>query len=211
MANILSHMHAEHPGSLCWFGKLPCVGDFCSHNLSIGLSDTLDHALSGTMQLAEQHHAQDWERMYFNAPVHGFSWNQTTARDKSPYPCILLGVVMPSVDRAGRAFPFVLAEQFELTSLTQAPCFTRTWMTQALQIVSSALDEEWPLTQLQACRIQTNQGTEQHHDKPNWPGRGMCHWYRLDQPRHFDFSPVLTTDGFASPRALLSLWNLEST
>ncbi len=197
-------------GSLGWFGKLPCVGDFCSHGISTALEHTLDCTLSTVMQLATNNYPEHWQQAYFNAPVHGFVWNRTATHREPADRCVTLGVLMPSVDRASRAFPFVLMEQFERQHLAQHLSFVQTWMDKALQIASSALDEEWPLERLRACRIQTDQEFDPG-DTMSWPEAGMCNWYRLDQLTQPHWHAVLACHGFSQPQALLPLWGLEST
>lgn len=208
----------DNQESLGWFGKLPCVGDFCSHGISTTLESTLDCTLSTAMQLAVEKHAEHWEQAYFNAPVHGFVWNHESNHSESTGPFFTLGVLMPSVDRAGRAFPFVLIKQFERHHVAHSLRFVQTWMNKAFHIASSALDDEWPLERLRTCRIQADHGFSTHNetekldldDLMSWPEVGMCNWYLLGQLNPPPLQPVLTSQGFSQPQALLSLWKLHS-
>jgi type VI secretion system protein ImpM len=209
MAPVSTPAQKQHQSSLGWFGKLPCVGDFCCHGISNSTANALDNTLSTAMQLAVENHPQHWQQAYFNAPAHGFVWNQAITQGDSVSQSFTLGVLMPSVDRAGRAFPFVLVESFEITSALHTPCCVKTWMNQALQIASSALDKEWPLERLRECSIQAEQRFDTSHDAPDWPESGMSHWYRLEHSAQH-FSRPLVCQGLASPSTLLALWNIES-
>lgn len=175
---------------LSWFGKLPCVGDFCSHNMSAYLLNSLDSWLSSIFQQGEEKHGTAWMTAYFQTPVHGFLMNEKTLPALEGRSAV--GLIMPSVDKAGRAFPFVLIEQFanpapEVSIDDALPQWILQWFLQAHALCANALSEDWTLEKLSSeLNIERatppsfspagaeNGGTKDHTDKR------MSHWYRIE-------------------------------
>lgn len=145
---------------ISWFGKLPCVGDFCSHNMPATVCEALDNWLSEAMQAGQETHGDAWTRAYFQTPMHGF------VLGKQALPALeenlAVGVIMPSVDKAGRAFPFVLMEQLPArnetsnetgepsTGLDQhiEPHTLTDWFSHAYGMCAAAMNDEWTLDKL---------------------------------------------------------------
>lgn len=142
--------------TISWFGKLPCVGDFCSHNMPTTVCEALDNWLSEAMQSGQESHGDAWTRAYFQTPMHGF------VLGKQALPALeanlAVGVIMPSVDKAGRAFPFVLIEQLfaqnaagePSTELGQhiEPHTLTEWFSHAYRVCAAAMNDEWALDKL---------------------------------------------------------------
>ncbi|MCR2747167.1 type VI secretion system-associated protein TagF [Limnobacter parvus] len=142
--------------TISWFGKLPCVGDFCSHNMPAKVCEALDNWLSEAMQVGQETHGDAWTRAYFQTPMHGF------VLGKKALPALednlAVGVIMPSVDKAGRAFPFVLMEQLPAqneagepsTVLNQhiEPQTLTDWFSHAYGMCAAAMNDEWTLDKL---------------------------------------------------------------
>ncbi len=81
------------------FGKTPAAGDFLRLNLPAATASALDTWLGeGLAYLADQE--ADWAEDFALAPV----WRFVTSVDAAG-PAPLAGVVAPSRDRVGRAFP----------------------------------------------------------------------------------------------------------
>lgn len=162
--------------TVSWFGKLPCVGDFCSYNMSEPLLNTLDRWLSTVMQNGYDKHGEAWINAYYQAPMHGFLLGPKILPALQAQSAV--GVIMPSVDKAGRAFPFVLIEQLDkIVAARQNNHELAKWFMQAHALCASALDEEWTLKQfseavdvlpeLQITHALSSEDTDSH-------------WYRLD-------------------------------
>jgi type VI secretion system protein ImpM len=136
----------KQPG---WFGKLPCVGDFCSHNMTAELQEKLDLWLSDAMQEGLHRHGNAWMSAYFQTPVHGFVWGPDVIPQLDNQAAI--GLIMPSVDKAGRPFPFLLLQALPritfqnlgVESLTQ-------WLQQAHVLCADALNEDWCLEKMKS-------------------------------------------------------------
>lgn len=88
--------------SIGFYGKLPWVGDFIARNIDFAQQQKIDHWLSdGLTGLRDQD--DNWLDSYLSAPVCKFI---LPAGVWSQFP--VCGAVMPSVDKVGRYFPFVL-------------------------------------------------------------------------------------------------------
>ena len=172
--------HQAQIRNIAWFGKLPCVGDFCSHNMSICLLSELDDWLSTAMQAGSSSHGPAWIRAYFETPIHGFVLGHNTLPSQGEV--LVVGVLMPSVDKAGRAFPFVLLEQLDSSTCTELSCKELAdWFLHAHTVCADALNEEWPLLKLNNALSGLPTIRAEHG-----PGTTLAvqregtHWFRID-------------------------------
>lgn len=176
--------HPPQARNIVWFGKLPCVGDFCSHNMSACLLSALDDWLSTAMQSGLDSHGSEWTRAYFETPMHGFLWGRNTLPSLGE--SLVVGVIMPSVDKAGRAFPFVLLEQLDSGVGDDFPCAAlEHWFSHAHALCAEALNEEWPLEKLNQTltelpEISAGLGLGNGDDKTLAVQREFTHWFRID-------------------------------
>jgi len=86
-----------------FFGKVPTHGDFVSMGLDRHLQDAMDGWLQAGMRAGETDHGRTWKEDFAAMPV----WRFVMTRSLwSPEP--LAGVLLPSRDRVGRAFPLVI-------------------------------------------------------------------------------------------------------
>ncbi len=88
------------------FGKLPAHGDFVQRNLSAGFinawDEWLQHFISGTQeQLGEA-----WLDIYLTSPLWRFVFSSGIIDENN-----WTGVMIPSVDRVGRYYPFSIVKQ----------------------------------------------------------------------------------------------------
>lgn len=134
-------------GAAGWHGKLPSLGDFATRRLAPDFVSLWDGWLSAG--LAQQRLAADWPQAYLASP----SW------------CFLLmpgvlpgalgqqawaGVLMPSVDRVGRYYPFTLAQPLAALPADGAGVQALwTWLLRADETAADALHEDWTVDQLE--------------------------------------------------------------
>ena len=85
------------------FGKMPSQGDFFWIDLPQGFAPAWDKWLSGAMAVARARLGERWQECYYSAPIWRFTLAPQMAGGQA-----LMGVLMPSVDRVGRAFPLTL-------------------------------------------------------------------------------------------------------
>ena len=96
-----------HTGIKSWsgyFGKIPARGDFVGAGLPVTVVRAWDKVLSAGLAAAKVALADRWPDVWLEAPV----WRFALAALQCG-PASLLGLWMPSVDRAGRHFPLLIA------------------------------------------------------------------------------------------------------
>ena len=128
---------ADSPG---FFGKVPAVGDFVSRRLPRSFLDPWDQWIQSALASSRERLAENWLDHYLSSPIWRFAFSAQVA---GPLPCS--GVMMPSVDKAGRYFPFTLVtflptnvNIFELGAHSQA------WYEAAEAVALSVLDDTPP-------------------------------------------------------------------
>jgi type VI secretion system protein ImpM len=87
-----------------YFGKIPGRGDFVGAGLPLPVVRAWDKAVSAALAGAKEMLADRWSELWLEAPVWRFA-----LPDSQCGPASLLGLWMPSVDRAGRHFPLLIA------------------------------------------------------------------------------------------------------
>lgn len=100
--------HDNTPPLPGWFGKLPGMGDFAHRRLPAPFREQWDCWLQNGLAGLHARHADDWTAHYLESPLWCFALGPDTIDAKA-----WIGVLMPSVDGAGRYFPFMLASEFD--------------------------------------------------------------------------------------------------
>lgn len=85
-----------------FFGKLPARGDFVRAGLSRRFTDRWDGWLQRVLPACRQLIGTDWDEIWRTAPAWRFALAGETP---------VLGLFLPSVDRAGRHFPLTIAAE----------------------------------------------------------------------------------------------------
>jgi len=114
-----------------WFGKLPGMGDFAHRRLPALFRQGWDDWLHENLAGLRERHPDDWTAHYLGSPLWCFMLGPDTV-DATAW----IGVLMPSVDGAGRYFPLTLARQFD-TGLD-----ITAWWACAAHIALDALDAD---------------------------------------------------------------------
>ena len=91
---------ATQPG---YYGKLPGKGDFLSKAVPAGFREAWDGWLEPAVFAAEQRLGRDWPEIYLTSPLWRFAVDGGLLGDPG-----VAGIMMPSVDRVGRHYPFAL-------------------------------------------------------------------------------------------------------
>jgi type VI secretion system protein ImpM len=130
-------VQADAPG---FFGKVPEVGDFVSRRLPQGFIQPWDQWLQDAISYSREQLGQEWLEFYLTSPIWRFALSAGVAGADA-----WAGVMMPSVDRVGRYFPFTLAYRLSnsenLFALTRA---NQIWFESAEALALSALDDDTP-------------------------------------------------------------------
>lgn len=100
-----------------WFGKLPVLGDFASRRLPPAFVELWDGWLQRSIAASRQRLGERWLDVYLTSPIWRFALLEHVSGADA-----WAGVMMPSVDRVGRYFPFTLA-----TPVATAPADLR-WL-----------------------------------------------------------------------------------
>lgn len=138
------------PGLPGWFGKLPSLGDFASRRLDPAFIEYWDSWLAEGMLALRQQAPIAWLDAYLQAPSRCFllmPGSLPGALGRLAW----AGVLMPSVDRVGRYFPFTLV--LPLTALpSSAPLWPALWpcLGRLDDLMSDALQDDWTVDRLEA-------------------------------------------------------------
>lgn len=99
------------PMQVGFFGKLPAYGDFVQRNVSPGIIDYLDNWILQAMDSTKSVLAEQWRERFFNSPIWRFHFQSGIISEDT-----FSGIMMPSVDAAGRCYPFLVICRFEAQS-----------------------------------------------------------------------------------------------
>ena len=101
------------PGTTAWYGKLPARGDFVSQGFSAGQIRAWD----GWLQQGLRRASQRWPAAELDRRLQAFPAWRYLAWPAGAANAPWAGVVVPSHDRVGRAFPLTVAELLDAASL----------------------------------------------------------------------------------------------
>lgn len=162
---------------ILFYGKLPHFGDFISRNIDHNQIQLIDRWMSAGMSRLSRS-CDDWLADYLQAPVWCFMlpagiWGE------SP----ICGALMPSVDRVGRYFPFIV-----LTEMAESSAQTLLQLSRLASAMPCLLnadiqgDEVASLLQELLLRPVGQTGDSQYAD--NWPKDladyplfDVCYWW----------------------------------
>jgi type VI secretion system protein ImpM len=99
------------PPTLGFWGKLPSRGDFVGIGLAKLLVSTWDSWVSAGLAASHAIMGEDWQPAWMEAPVWCFLASAGCFGSES-----VSGLWMPSVDRAGRMFPLLIAAEGAVTT-----------------------------------------------------------------------------------------------
>jgi type VI secretion system protein ImpM len=83
------------------YGKLPGHGDFVSRHLPSPLLNHWDAWLQAFIGSSQERLGQDWLTIYLTSPIWRFAFSSGVLDERQ-----WLGILLPSVDKVGRYFPF---------------------------------------------------------------------------------------------------------
>lgn len=91
-----------------FFGKLPGYGDFIQRNVSPDVINAWDNWVLQAIESAHGDLQHEWQSVYFQSPIWRFLISSSVLGDNT-----VTGIMMPSVDKAGRSYPFTVFCQTE--------------------------------------------------------------------------------------------------
>jgi len=139
-----------------YFGKLPMRGDFIQRNMSAEFIHTWDNWLQSVISASNHNLGHQWLNYYLVSPI----WRYLIPQQSQTYQ---LGVMLPSVDKVGRYFPFTISTNITPeTDATRIITKNRDWLDKAETIALQALVESINYDQL---NIATDE-LEVHNNTP---------------------------------------------
>jgi type VI secretion system protein ImpM len=198
-----------------WFGKLPMLGDFAHRRLPLDVVAACDAWLSHGVAASRQALGDAWQSAYLNAPLWCFAWAPQVV-DAQWW----IGVMMPSVDTAGRYFPLLVmtpsdAAPMPSHTLAQwydavAACALETLMGEVtLAAFESSLAEIEDPTPLQQTMVDAQDTLPQSPDATIAALRtlatrlqGHSTWWRLSRD---DAAPPLVSHGLPAADRFVAL------
>ncbi|GGF11136.1 type VI secretion-associated protein [Aliidongia dinghuensis] len=133
------------PTTLAYYGKLPARGDFVGRRLARETIGLWDDWLQQSIARSREAVGAQWLDLYLVSPLWRFVLPAGLCGRTA-----LAGVMMPSVDKVGRAFPLMLAA--ELADLEPAAVLAggQGWFSAIEDLALAALAEDFALEQLDA-------------------------------------------------------------
>ena len=127
----------------CCYGKIPTLGDFVHRGMGRRQIETWDDWLQGCMAESRRTLGDDWLDLYLEAPVWYFAAGPGNIDQQT-----WIGVLIPSVDRVGRYFPFSILREFGGGSPLSAMRQARAWHAEAERLALDCLDEQFQSSDL---------------------------------------------------------------
>ena len=132
-----------------WHGKLPTLGDFAARRMDTGFLATWDTWLAEGLLELRQQQPEAWLAAYLASP----SWRFVLMPGAMPGAAgatAWAGVLMPSVDRVGRYFPFTLVWPLPvLPGTVDQQRALWAWLGRLDDLAADALHEDWTVDQLE--------------------------------------------------------------
>lgn len=141
----------EAPG---WHGKLPSLGDFASRRLDIAFVEAWDSWLAEGLSALQTADATGWLQAYLHSPSWQFLLMSNALKGEVGTKA-WAGVLMPSVDRVGRYYPFTIAQELPVPPSNVSECQQLfDWCDKLDKTAVAALFDDWTIEQLEdALRI----------------------------------------------------------
>lgn len=123
-----------------WYGKLPALGDFAGRRLPPSFVEAWDAWLAAGLGEWRAAAGEDaWLDAYLSGPIHRFVAGPGVLAVDLAW----AGVLMPSVDRVGRYFPFTIAAPLQPRAAAEHATALTHWLDRAGSIAADALREDW--------------------------------------------------------------------
>lgn len=124
--------------SACCYGKVPTLGDFVTRGMPAAIRDVWDEWLAGGVAASREALGDGWLDAYLDSPLWYFAAGPGTI-DQATW----IGVIIPSVDRVGRYFPFTILRHFGKIPPLQAMSSAREWYAQAEELALDSLADDF--------------------------------------------------------------------
>ena len=130
-----------------WYGKLPASGDFVSRRIPRSLLDMLDDWLSRGLAEMQASLPDEWRASFAAAPAWYFTIPASVGGGDT-----LIGLIVPSHDRVGRAFPLCAGIVLPPDAVVgQLLADAHGWLSRLGEVVVRARDRGLPLEEFDAA------------------------------------------------------------
>lgn len=119
-----------------YMGKVPNRGDFITHNVLPAVRDLMFEWCQATMAVSREQLGDDWMGAYLTLPIWHFSAGPGVISETG-----LIGTLIPSVDRVGRHFPFVVLADYPGSAF--AAWRQPAWSEAMEACILSVLEDDW--------------------------------------------------------------------
>ncbi|MEH6835052.1 MULTISPECIES: type VI secretion system-associated protein TagF [Falsihalocynthiibacter] len=130
------------------FGKIPSLGDFFRINVSSDFVRPWDQWLQMGLSNVRNSLGEEWQACYMSAPIWRFTLSAGLAGQNAA-----MGVLMPSVDRVGRAFPLTLVTPIALLTEVSDAHLSATATFEELELVALDALEDSMTTEALSTRL----------------------------------------------------------
>jgi type VI secretion system ImpM family protein len=140
-----------------FFGKLPSHGDFVQRKVSPALVEFWDNWLVQGIASSQEILGEGWQDAYYTSPLWHFTLSSGIVGNS-----LITGLMMPSVDTSGRAYPFTVFCELEnnIDAFSLSSCFASTHEKVGASLI--------PLLQAQRVNLDdTRQACEDYYKKAN--------------------------------------------
>ena len=132
-----------------WHGKLPSLGDFAARRLDAHFLDPWDHWLASGLQHLRERDPAGWLEAYLANPSRRFLLMPGMLPGAAGTHA-WAGVLMPSVDRVGRYFPFTIVQALQpMPASIQQMQSLWFWLGRLDELAADALHDDWPINRLE--------------------------------------------------------------
>jgi len=134
-----------------YYGKLPLRGDFIQRNVNAEFIQVWDSWLQNVITNSKEVLNEQWLNYYLVSPI----WRFYLPLQNNTAYC---GLMLPSVDKVGRYFPFAIISQVDISVPPQTLILNNEkWFDDAEEIAMRALDENIDFEQLNLAIDSINQ------------------------------------------------------
>lgn len=119
-----------------YLGKVPNRGDFIAHNVLPATRDLLFEWCQSTLAVSREQLGHEWLEVYLTSPIWHFSAGPGTIGSTG-----VIGTMIPSVDRVGRHFPFMVLAEYVGAGLDA--WLQSQWASTMEELVLAVLEDDW--------------------------------------------------------------------
>ncbi len=177
---------ADMPGAACCHGKLPALGDFVTRGLGGGALERWDGWLQQLVSASRAGLGPDWQAAWLRMPAWHFALAASVLAGE-PF----AGVLIPSVDKVGRSYPFSVLSPVRPGGVPSAD-----WQAGAEALALDALEGRLDASLLRQRLDQIGCPSDEAVPADLVPPGGSVFWWHADDAGH---RSTLRTHGLPGP------------